>query len=141
LNNSQKWDLLCAAMVRTYPVLASVFTQAPSRFGPNWVDEAVSNIEAAYGEIKHPLSDRVLSALDGYAEFANDSMRNQVFYRRTGRYRASNYDEVLQECYHNEEHMTQRYLPGMWLTHYIWPQHYHMLGMYPKVTEGPLITN
>jgi SAM-dependent methyltransferase len=28
--------------------------------------------------------------------------------------------------YHNEEHMTRRYLPGMYVSHYVWPQHYHM---------------
>ena len=140
MNNGQKWDVLCAAMLKTYPVLASVFTQAPSRFGPGWADQAVPNIEAMYGPVSEPLSDRLINALDGYAEFANDSMRSQVFYERNGRYRASNYAEVLQECYHNEEHMTQRYLPGMWLTHYIWPQHYHMLkgfvgGLLPRLSD------
>lgn len=140
MNNGQKWDVLCTAMLKTYPVLASVFTQAPSRFGPGWADQAVPNIEAMYGPVSEPLSDRLINALDGYAEFANDSMRSQVFYERNGRYRASNYAEVLQECYHNEEHMTQRYLPGMWLTHYIWPQHYHMLkgfvgGLLPRLSD------
>jgi len=127
-------------MLKTYPVLASVFTQAPARFGLGWADEAVPNIEAMYGQVSEPLSDRLINALDGYAEFANDSMRNQVFYERNGRYRASNYEEVLKECYFNEEHMTQRYLPGMWLTHYIWPQHYHMLkgfmgGLLPRLSD------
>jgi SAM-dependent methyltransferase len=64
--------------------------------------------------------------LDGYAEFCNDSMRSQVYFERTGRYRASNYAEVAQECYHNEEHMTRRYLPGMFVSHFVWPQHYLM---------------
>jgi len=140
LNNAQKWNVLCGAMLKTYPVLASVFTQAPARFGSGWADEAVPNIEAMYGRVSEPLSDRLVNALDGYAEFANDSMRNQVFYERNGRYRASNYEEVLKECYFNEEHMTQRYLPGMWLTHYIWPQHYHMLkgfmsGLLPRLSD------
>jgi len=140
LNNAQKWNVLCGAMLKTYPVLASVFTQAPARFGSGWADEAVPNIEAMYGRVSEPLSDRLINALDGYAEFANDSMRNQVFYERNGRYRASNYEEVLKECYFNEEHMTQRYLPGMWLTHYIWPQHYHMLrgfmsGLLPRLSD------
>ena len=140
MNNAQKWNVLCGAMLKTYPVLASVFTQAPARFGSGWADEAVPNIEAMYGRVSEPLSDRLINALDGYAEFANDSMRNQVFYERNGRYRASNYEEVLKECYFNEEHMTQRYLPGMWLTHYIWPQHYHMLrgfmsGLLPRLSD------
>src|SRR5438874_2629869 len=46
-------------MLKTYPVLASVFTQAPSRFGPGWADQAVPNIEAMYGPVSEPLSDRL----------------------------------------------------------------------------------
>ncbi len=140
MKDAEKWQALCAEMLRTYPVLASVFTEAPARFGKGWAGEAVPNIEAMYGSITEPLSKRLLQALDGYAEFANDSMRSQVFYERNGRYRASNYEEVRQQCYLNEEHMTQRYLPGMWLTHFIWPQHYHMLkgfitGLLPRLSN------
>src|SRR5882724_12049531 len=130
-------------MLKTYPVLASVFTQAPSRFGPGWADEAVPNIEAMYGQVSEPLSDRLINALDGYAEFANDSMRNQVFYERNGRYKASNYSEVRAQMYENEEHMTRRYLPGMFLSHFLWPQHYNMLrgfrsSLLPRIKDSRL---
>jgi SAM-dependent methyltransferase len=116
-----------------YPVLASVWELGESRFGGDWVRECVRNIEALYGTIEMPLSPSIESCLDGYAEFANDSMRNQAYYERTGRYRASNYDEVRAACYDNEEHMTQRYLPGMWVSHFVWPQHYHMLRGFEHV--------
>ena len=140
MNNREKWQLLCDEMLATYPVLASVFTEAPVRFGGGWVDEAIPNIEALYGTICAPLSSELLGALEGYAEFANDSMRNQIFFERSGRYRATSYQEVREQCYLNEEHMTRRYLPGMWLTHYIWPQHYHMLkdfvaSLLPRVVD------
>jgi 2-polyprenyl-3-methyl-5-hydroxy-6-metoxy-1,4-benzoquinol methylase len=122
----RKWEILCAAIKRRYPVLASVWTSAPERFGSGWASECVPNIEAAYGVITSDLSQELSDMIDGYAEFCNDSMRNQVYYERTGRYRASNYAEVARDCYHNQEHMTRRYLPGMFVSHFVWAQHYHM---------------
>jgi SAM-dependent methyltransferase len=122
----EKWNLLCAEMAARYPVLAEVWDQAPARFGPDWASECISDLETIYGRVTKPLSDEWSGLLDGYAEFSNDSLRNQVFYERTGRYRASSYEEVSRECYHNEEHMNRRYLPGMVASHYVWPQHYNM---------------
>ena len=62
----------------------------------------------------------------GYAEFANDSMRNQVYYEKHGRYRASSYEQARRDYYLNEEHMTRCYLPGMYLPHLLWPRHNHI---------------
>lgn len=143
MNNSNKWDLLCTEMERRYPVLVSVWKKAKERFGNEWLNESVPSIEAMYGEISLPLTQSMLEILDGYAEFANDAMRNQVYYERHGHYRASSHEEVSRECYHNEEHMNQRYLPGMYLSHYVWPQHHLMLKGFkslvlPRVRESQL---
>jgi len=139
----EKWDVLCEAMQGRYPVLASVWQLAEERFGPAWLPECIRNIERLYGPVGVPMSDDLSEMLDGYAEFANDSMRSQVYYERTGRYKASSYEEVRASCYWNEEHMTRRYLPGMYVSHYIWPQHYHMLrgfihGILPRVRASRL---
>jgi 2-polyprenyl-3-methyl-5-hydroxy-6-metoxy-1,4-benzoquinol methylase len=127
LNNPQKWRAICTEMQNAFPVLANPFMLAESRFGAHWVDEAVPAIEGMYGEITAPLSDQLKAALACYAEFANDSMRHQVMYERTGKYRASNYEEVRAALYDNADHMTQNYLPGLWFSHYVWPQHYFTL--------------
>lgn len=143
MNNIQKWNLLCNEVQRRYPVLASVWTSAPARFGAAWVNKSVPAIETMYGIISDPLPDAILEVLDCYAEFANDSMRNQVYYEKNGKYCASNYAEVARNCYHNEEHMTKKYLPGMFLSHYLWPQHYHMLNSFsslllPRVRDAKI---
>lgn len=127
MNNSEKWKIICSEVHRSYPVLATPFISAEKRFGPRWVDEAVPAIEGLYGTITDPLSDRLKVAVGCYAEFANDSMRHQVMYERTGKYRASNYEEVRAALYDNADHMTQNYLPGMWFSHFVWPQHYFSL--------------
>src|SRR5215813_14921140 len=125
MNNLEKWQLLCSEMRARYPVLAEVWAQAPRRFGPGWADESIPELETIYGPVTHPLSDDLYSLMDGYAEFSDDSLRNQVYYERTGRYRASSHAEVSRHCYHNEEHMNRRYLPGLVTSHYVWPQHYN----------------
>lgn len=127
MNNSQKWNAICLELQTNYPVLATPFVSAERRFGPRWVDEAVPAIEGMYGAITEPLSDRLKGALGCYAEFANDSMRHQIMYERSGKYRASNYEQVRAALYDNADHMTQNYLPGLWFSHYVWPQHYFTL--------------
>ncbi len=124
--NLYKWQILCEKVQERYPVLAAVWHLAPERFGADWANESVPSIETAYGVIQAELSETLSELIDGYAEFCNDSMRNQVIFERTGHYRASSYEDVAREMYHNEEHMTRRYLPGMFVSHFVWPQHYHM---------------
>lgn len=127
MTDAEKWALLCDAMQARFPVLASVWIQAHERFGDAWLPDCVRHIERLYGPITSPLTPSLAEMLEGYAEFASDAMRNQVYYERAGRYRASSYAEVAANCYHNEEHMTRRYLPGLYVSHYLWPQHYHTL--------------
>ena len=143
MNTAEMWQLLCAAVEARYPVLASVWTQAPERFGPDWITEFLRDLAPLYGPVTAPLTDRMLEVIDGYAEFANDSMRNQVYFEKTGRYQASNYEEVKRACYFDEDHMRLRYLPGMWVSHHLWPQHYHMLrgfehGLIPRIKDCSL---
>ena len=127
LTNEEKWDALCVDVTQRYPVLASVWNGCLPRYGSEWLEDCIFSIEKVYGEITDPLPSAIIELVDSYAEFANDSMRNQVYFERTGKYRASNYEEVRQACYFNEEHMNRRYLPGMLLSHFLWPQHFHML--------------
>ena len=143
MTDTEKWAVLCGAMQARFPVLASVWTQAHERFGDRWLPDCIQNIERLYGPITRPLAPPLDDMLEGYAEFAADSMRNQVFYERNRHYRASNYAEVEANCYQNETHMNRRYLPGMYVSHYIWPQHYHMLrgfteSVLPRVRQSRL---
>lgn len=126
MNNEEKWSFLCDVVKNRYPVLAPIWVGAPLRFGSCWLDESIPDIESVYGVITRPISQELSELIDGYAEFCNDSMRNQVYFERNGRYRSTSYAEVARDTYHNEEHMKLRYLPGMFISHYLWPHHYHM---------------
>ena len=144
MTNREKYAHLCGAVEAIYPVLAGVWHAAYGRFGDEWLDEFVLNVETIYGELGEGVDNRMEDALDGYAEFVNDSLRNQVFFERNGRYRHSSYAECAELYYHNEDHMTRCYLPGMYLSHFLWPQHFNMLRTFrqsvlPRVGDAGLV--
>lgn len=64
--------------------------------------------------------------LDYLAECYNlivmDTLREQVYFQRKGRYRHKSYEEVAEAVYHNPEYMEQ-YMLGLALTLFLWPAH------------------
>ncbi len=125
----EKYLHICSLMEKTYPILAPTWHSALDRFGQVWLRQFIANMETIFGTVeKDGDSSGLMRALDGYAEFCNDSLRNQAFFVKHRRYRASKYSECVNDYYMNEDHMNQCYLPGMWISHYIWPQHYNMLA-------------
>ena len=120
-----------------YPNYASVWTKSAETFGEDWEAELSENISRVFGTEPGP---RWEAAVDGYAEFCTDALRAQVYFERHGRYKASNYEEVARECYHSADYMERRYLPGQYLSHYVWPHHQRMLRgflgqMLPRVGD------
>jgi SAM-dependent methyltransferase len=127
INNRAKYQYLCSLVEETYPILAPTWQLAFSRFGDEWLNDFIVVVERIFGAIHASPTQGLRDAIDGYAEFCNDSLRNQSFYERNGRYKASSYAECVENYYSNADHMNRCYLPGMWLSHYLWPQHYNML--------------
>lgn len=110
-----------------YPNLERVWANAIAQNGPGWEAELSYLIEQVFGGSP---SARWEEAIDGYAEFCIEALRAQVFFEKHGRYQASNYAEVVQRCYHDADYMTRRYLPGQFLSHFVWPHHNKMLHRY-----------
>jgi 2-polyprenyl-3-methyl-5-hydroxy-6-metoxy-1,4-benzoquinol methylase len=114
-------------MVRgKFPNYAEAWERAAAEFGASWEMELSDLIERAFGKDEAGWA----SAVDGYAEFCTDALRSQNFFERKGRYKASSYAEVAQACYHNADFMFRSYLPGMLLSHYVWPHHHRMLAWF-----------
>lgn len=122
--NETAFRRLYRVLERRFPNYASVWTRSAEQFGPDWEAEISTNIERVFGS--EP-GTRWEAAVEGYAEFCTDALRAQVFFERHGRYKASNYDEVARECYHSADYMERRYLPGQYLSHYVWAHHQKML--------------
>jgi 2-polyprenyl-3-methyl-5-hydroxy-6-metoxy-1,4-benzoquinol methylase len=93
-------------------------------------------IEESFTDIR----DHELCDLDAYVEFAEsagidvaylaecydlivkDTLREQMFFQRHGRYRYSTFDEVANSVYFNPDYM-RKYMHGLAITAYLWPNH------------------
>ncbi len=142
MTNDEKYAQIIETVEKKYPILARVWRQARN-FGEAWLTEFIVNLETVYGAIEDGAINRLGDALDGYAEFSVDALRSQVYFERKGHYKHSSHAECAELYYHDEDHMTRCYLPGMWLSHFLWPQHFNMLRMYrqcvlPRVQEAKL---
>jgi hypothetical protein len=110
-----------------YPNFAALWATAERDGGPAWVRELSAHTDRVFGGNDER---GIWEAVDGYAEFCTEAIRAQIFFEKHGRYQASNYAEVLRDCYHSEDYMARRYLPGQFLSHFIWPHHGRMLRGY-----------
>ena len=124
-------------MQERYAFLAQRWEQSRKDFGSQWEVELSENAQRVFGFEPNPRWDE---AVNGYAEFAIDSMRAQFYFEKHGKYMASSYAECLAQCYHDPEYMTVHYLPGQFLSHFVWPHHHRMLNHYtrellPKIRE------
>lgn len=109
---------------KKYPNYASLWLKSQEQFGEGWEEELSTNIARVFGQEYNPKWEE---AVQGYAEFCTEALRAQVFFERHRRYKASSYAEVVKSCYNSPDYMKVRYLPGQYLSHYIWPHHQKML--------------
>lgn len=115
-----------------YPNYANAWESARDQFGATWEAELSKAIELLFGANPKKWD----AAIDGYAQFCTDALRSQIFFERNGRYKASSYEEVARLCYHNADFMFRSYLPGMYLSHYVWPHHHRMLQFFRSQIRG-----
>lgn len=74
-----------------------------------------------------------------YDLIVKDTLREQMFFQRHGRYRFSTFAEVANSVYFNEEYM-RKYMHGLAITAYLWPNHRALhrffLASIPHDVEG-----
>jgi len=69
---------------------------------------------------------------ESYLTVVGDALREQVYFRRHGRYRFSRYDEVAARVYDDAEFM-HRYMYGLAITVFLWPNHLAMARFFERV--------
>lgn len=94
-------------------------------FGEPWVNEFEQVLNALF-----PTVQAITAAAKGYAAFAINSMRLQATFERERSYKCKTYEQAAQEVYFNEQHMMEEYLPGLLLSHFLWPHHYRQLQFF-----------
>lgn len=96
--------------------------RAASEFGEPWRADFDAMLGCFYRE-----DEALRNAIKGYSGFVMDSMRRQKRFEQELRYPAKTYAEAAAEVYHNDDYMRRQYLPGLLLSHYLWPHHYQQI--------------
>lgn len=66
-----------------------------------------------------------------YLTITMDTLREQVYFQRHGRYRCSTFEEVADRVYFDRDYMS-RYMYGLAVTLYLWPNHLEMVRFFRK---------
>lgn len=104
---------------------ADIVDRGAALFGAEWADQFEPVLNALF-----PSEQAVQAAVKGYATFAMQSMRLQAAFERERCYKAKTHEQAASEVYFNERHMMDEYLPGLLLSHFLWPHHYRQLQFF-----------
>ena len=116
-----------------YRLSRALINRATASFGPQWTADFEALLSSLCAD------DAALeAALKGYAAFALDSMRRQKAFEQTREYPNKTYAEAAGEVYFNEAHMMREYLPGLLLSHFLWPHHYRQLQFFDTAFLAPM---
>jgi SAM-dependent methyltransferase len=66
---------------------------------------------------------------DCYLTIVNDTLREQAFFRKNGRYRYSSFAEASEAVYFNAAYMT-KYMYGLAISAFLWPNHLDILRFF-----------
>src|SRR6266478_6343359 len=97
-------------------------------FGQQWVEQFGETL----ARFVATTDDRLTTAVKGYVSFALDGMRLQKKFEKTLQYDNKSYDDAANAVYQNKEYMFGMYLPGILLSHYLWPHHYRQFQFYQR---------
>lgn len=104
---------------------AEIVSRGIAEFGAPWAGDFETLLHALF-----PSASAREAAVKGYAAFAMHSMRLQAAFERERRYKPKTHQEASSEVYLNEQHMFEEYLPGLLLSHFLWPHHYRQLQFF-----------
>jgi hypothetical protein len=119
--------MLLDVVRKKYPSFANLWEKSREEFGAQWEREISENIAKVFGPDP---SDRWNEAVEGYAEFCVEALRAHIYFEKHGEYKNKDYKQVLESCYKDSDYMEKRYLPGQYLSHYVWPHHQRMLARF-----------
>ena len=112
-----------------FPFMKDIVSRQVPAFGRPWQEELDETLAHLFGEDEAAMT----LALKGYVRFSLDAVKLQKRFEKERKYVARTYAEAAARVYHNEEYMRGLYLPGILLSHYLWPHHYRQLQHFRQV--------
>jgi len=95
-------------------------------FGAPWEADFDEHLGRLFGTDASAYEKAVL----GYSRFSVDAMRLQRLFNRKRRYEDVSYDDAFRDVYLNAEYMLETYLPGIFVSQFLWRHHYRQLQHY-----------
>lgn len=121
-------DLLRTTLFEHASMFKKTFLEVEAEFGEPWRQELDLHLRKLLG--LEP--DRYLRAVVGYARYAIEFMRLQRLFDRKRRYEDLTYGEACEKVYGNRDYMIETYLPGVFLSHFLWRHHYRQFAFYKE---------
>jgi SAM-dependent methyltransferase len=108
-----------------YPLFADAVDRVAHVFGDDWARDFDGTLCRVF-----PDGEALPLAVKGYVRFALDILRRQKRFEVERTYPPKTYAEAADEVYLDETYMASEYLPGLLLSHFLWPHHYHQLRFF-----------
>lgn len=124
---------LQALFEQAHGVSRTLIGRALSAFGDNWAIDFEDTLATLC-----PDDVTLDAAAKGYSAFAFDSMRRQKAFELVREYPPKTHTAAAGEVYFNAEHMMREYLPGLLLSHFLWPHHYRQLQFFDTAFVGAM---
>lgn len=113
------FDLFKDVFFEKAAMFKKTFIDVQSEFGVPWRDEFDEHLRNLFGADRPAYED----AVRGYSKFAIDAMRLQRRFNKTRKYDDQSYAEACEKVYMNEDYMMHLYLPGIFVSHFLWRHH------------------
>mgnify|MGYP001005793942 CR=1 FL=1 len=136
LNDTPLIKQVEARLGEKFPYFAKVIRKRINDFGPRWCDDFEQELSTFFQDRTPELN----AATDGYGMFSLDGLKLQKKFDKTLQYQFKSYEECKDEVYLNRDYMFSLYLPGILMSHFLWPHHYNQL-LWFRDFFIPLIAN
>ncbi len=117
------------------PFFSDVWKRQEAEFGDPWARDLADNISSLLGREGGESWENMLY---GYADFSMEAVRHQKYFEEHRQYQPLAQDQSLQSFYDDENFMMTTYLPGLFLSHYLWRHHYRLLTYFRQEVLGSL---
>ncbi len=108
------------------PIFRKTFLDVQASFGRPWEVEFDQHLDHLFGRDENAHR----KAIRGYSRFAIDAMRLQRVFNKTKKYEDQSYEDACENVYMNSDYMMDLYLPGIFVSHFLWRHHYRQFNYY-----------
>lgn len=109
-------------------IFRKTYLDVQGSFGHPWEVEFDAHLRHLLGSDEAAY----VSAIKGYSNFALEVMRLQRVFNKKKKYEDQSYQEAYDRVYMNAEYMMNLYLPGIFVSHFLWRHHYRQFNYYKE---------